>query len=154
MGSYRVRRYRPTDAAAVWDVHVRDLSEVLPLFSHDWATDLHDVEREYLPRGDFLVVEAGGEVVATGAFLPEDEATVSVCRVRIDPDWRESAVGRDLFAALERLARLRGFERAILDTTEHLTETNRVVEAVDYELVGRDPLPEWDVDVLYYQKAL
>lgn len=154
MESYTVRRYRPTDAAAVWDVHVRDLSTMLPVFSPAWATDLHDVERHFLPRGDFLVAEADGEVVASGGFRPRDEEAVKLERIRVLPAWRDSDVCDAVLAALEALARDRGAERAVLDTNGHLTRRNATVESRAYDLVKRQPLPEWGTDVLYYEKPL
>ncbi|MFD1512130.1 GNAT family N-acetyltransferase [Halomarina rubra] len=154
MDSLTVRRYRPTDAAAVWDVHVRDLSDAMPFFSSAWATDLHDVERHYLGSGDFLVAEHGGTVVATGGFLPEDEATAGLKRGRVLPTWRDSDAFARILVELERLADLRGYDRLTLDTNEHLSNRNRTLESLGYELVDRHPLPEWGVDVLYYEKRL
>ena len=138
----------------MWDVHVRDLSEVLPVFSGEWARDLHDIERVYLPTGDFLVVEVDGDLVAAGGFFPEDDDTVRLVRVRVLPDWRGSGVVDDLMAGLERSARGRGYGSAFLDTNERLVARNRVVESRGYELVDRKPLPEWGVDVLFYEKPL
>ena len=138
----------------MWDVHVRDLSEVLPVFSERWASDLHDIERVYLPTGDFLVAEVDGEIVAAGGVLPEDDVTVRLVRVRVLPDWRGSGVVDDLMAGLERFARSRDYGRAFLDTNERLVARNRVVESRGYELVDRKPLPEWGVDILFYEKSL
>jgi len=148
-----VRRYRPTDAAAVWAVHVRDLSDALPVFSTSWATDLHDVERHYLSHGDFLVAE-NDVVVGTGGFAPDGETTAKLTRLRVHPAWRESGVFDDVVAALETLARERGYERAVLDSNGHLARRNRTLEARGYELVDRQPLPEWSTHVLYYERAL
>ncbi|MWG33249.1 GNAT family N-acetyltransferase [Halomarina oriensis] len=154
MRTPEVRRYRPTDAAAVWDVHVRDLSEAMPIFSPAWATDLHDVERYYLVDGDFLVGVVDDRVVATGGFLPTDDETVGLRRVRVLPTWRDGEVVDDLVGTLEALADRRGYARVVLDTNGHLQQRNRAVESRGYELVDRRPLPEWGTDILYYQKWL
>ena len=154
MPRWNVRRYRPTDAEAVWELHVRDLSTVLPLFSEDWARDLHDVERVFFPTGDFLVGEVDGDLVTMGGFLPEDDDTARLMRVRVCPDWEDDGVVDDLIADLERSAGERGYDRIELDTNQRLEQRNRVVEARGYELVDRKPLPEWGVDILFYEKSL
>nr|WP_282594714.1 GNAT family N-acetyltransferase [Halomarina salina] len=126
----------------------------MPVFSTDWVEDLHDVERVYLPTGDFLVVEADDGIVATGGLLPETDDTVRLVRVRVLPEWRETEVVADLLAELESLARGRGFDSVVLDTNERLAERNRAVESSGYELTDRRPLPEWGVDLLVYRKSL
>ncbi|MFC5970368.1 GNAT family N-acetyltransferase [Halomarina salina] len=152
--TWRVRGFRPTDAAAVWEVHVQDLQDSMPFFSPSWATDLHDVERTYLRRGTFLVAEDDGDVVATGGFIPETDDTAWLRRVRVLPAWKGSDVGRELLAELERRARLHGYERVVVHTSEHFDTVNRLVDALGYEQVDRSHRPEWGGDVLYFEKSL
>jgi N-acetylglutamate synthase-like GNAT family acetyltransferase len=154
MESFTVRRYRPTDAAAVWDVHVRDLSAMLPVFSPAWATDLHDVERYYLPRGEFLVAEDDERVVATGGYLPVGDTTAGLRRLRVRPNWLTSGVFDAVLDELETLAVARGFEYATLDSNDHMTYRNGVLREQDYEEIDRQPLPEWSTDILYFEKEL
>lgn len=154
MDPVTVRRYRPTDAAAVWDVHVRDLSTAMPVFSTEWATDLHDVERAYLRDGEFLVAVANATVVGTGGFLPEDDETAALKRLRVVPERLGTGVFDTVVAELERLARSRGYDQAVLDSNGYLTTRNDALEAMGYELVDRGRLPEWDTDVLDYRKWL
>jgi N-acetylglutamate synthase-like GNAT family acetyltransferase len=152
--TFTVRGYRPTDAAAVWDVHVSDLRDSMPFFSPTWATDLRNVEGVYFPEGEFLVAEADGEVVATGGFLPERDDAVWLRRLRVLPEWKGSDVGLDLVAELEERARMRGYERAVVHTSEHFDNVNRLIDALEYEQVDRRSKPEWGGDVLYFEKSL
>jgi N-acetylglutamate synthase-like GNAT family acetyltransferase len=152
--TFTVRGYRPTDAEAVWEVHVQDLHDSMPFFSPTWATDLRNVEGVYLPRGEFLIAEADGEVVAIGGFLPERDDAIWLRRVRVRPEWKGSDVGLDLLHELEERARMRDYERAVVHTSEHFDNVNRIVDALGYERVDRSHRPEWGGDVLYFEKSL
>jgi len=125
MDALTVRRYEPSDEAAVWDLHeraLRDAGGYDEAFAHR-DTDLRNVSEMYLDAGgEFLVGERDGDIVAMGAFQPHDTAPAIVLRrMRVDPGHQRSGYGTRLLNELEARARKRGFERAELDTTPDLT---------------------------------
>ncbi len=152
-----VRRYEGGDAGAVWRVHERPLrASPLPFVPDAPADeDLRNVRERYLDGGgDFLVGTVDGAVVATGGFLPRDDATVELRRIRVDPDRQRRGHGRRLLDALERRARGRGFGAAVLETRACLTAARRLYESAGYEETGREDHPPTGGTVLCYRRSL
>ena len=154
MTDLRVRRYEDHDKEAVWRVHERAFRAALPEFYPAVDRDLRDVPGNYLAEGEFLVGERAGEVVACGGFRPVGEATVELKRLRVVPKcWREG-YGAALVRELERRARGRGFERAVLDTSEYLDAARALYRSLGYEETGTEHHEAWDVELQQFAREL
>jgi ribosomal protein S18 acetylase RimI-like enzyme len=148
-----VRRYEPDDEATVKRVFRRAM--------HDAGTDPRDVpgtqdlgwiERAYLDHGgEFLVVEVGDEVVATGG-LAVDGGVGELFRVAVDPNHQRAGHGSRLLTALEDAARERGVERLVLTTAQRQDAAVDFYPDHGYEQTGRDRHGEYRLR--HYAKCL
>jgi ribosomal protein S18 acetylase RimI-like enzyme len=75
-----------------------------------------------LPHGLFLLATADDEPVGCGALQLLDESTAEIKRMWVGPHCRGLGIGRTLLRSLEDEARVRGYERIVLDTNGSLTE--------------------------------
>lgn len=83
-----IRRYQPTDLAAVWALHVIALEHAGAYAEHGpWDDDLHHIEAVYLHnRGEFLVGIEDGRLAAMGAIRYTDDERAEVKRMRVQPE--------------------------------------------------------------------
>lgn len=164
-----LRRYRPADADAVWAVHEAALRASPLAFVEEAAVDddVTDVEGHYLDAGgEFLVGEVdepagvGGEsgggagVVAIGGYLPLDDRTVEIRRMRVHPDHQRRGYANGLLAELEDRARAAGYEVAELETIEPLAAARALYEGAGYEPVAETVRPETGDARYTYRKRL
>ena len=89
MSPLAIRRYQPLDYERVFELHVLGLEQTgTHIDSWAYGRDLESPEAlaaTYLTdRGDFLVGELDGVIVAMGALRPFDETRVEMKRVRVD----------------------------------------------------------------------
>lgn len=161
-----VRRYRSADADAVWNVHEAAFRASPLTFVEEAAVDedLFAIEEHYLEDGgEFLVGEVdedGGDaeiergIVAIGGFLPVDEATIEIKRMRVHPEFQRRGYADAVLDELESRAREAGFEFAVLETIEPLRAARAFYESVDYGVVERFEQPDTDVERFRYRKRL
>jgi ribosomal protein S18 acetylase RimI-like enzyme len=154
MADLRVRRYERRDKEAVWRVHERAFRAALPEFSPAVDRDLRDVPDAYLADGEFLVGERAGELVACGGFLPVGDGAVELKRLRVLPNCWRRGYGRALVRELERRARERDYQRAVLDTSEHLEAAQALYRSLGYEEAGTEHHEPWDVQLQHFSKEL
>lgn len=79
--------------------------------------DIRDVAEAYR-AGFFVVAIAGGQVVGTGAILPESADSARVVRMTVAKERRGEGIGRQILDALREEAQQRGYEALVLETTE------------------------------------
>lgn len=90
------------------------------------------------PHGGFVVVEAGGAVVAGGGVKRLADGVGEIKRMYVVPAARGAGHSRTLLMAIEDLARDLGYPRVRLDTgptqaaARHLYESSGYVEIPDY----------------------
>jgi len=148
-----VRRYRPDDETAIRRVFERamraagtDPTDVPGTQDLDW------IEAAYLDTGgEFLVVEVGGAVVATGG-LAVDGDVAELFRVAVDPDHQRAGHGSGLLAALEDAARDRGAQRMVLTTALRQDAAVDFYTDHGYEQTGHDRHGEYRLR--HYAKRL
>ncbi len=131
MSELVLRRYRPADRDAVWELHNLALHEV---GAHGgpggWDDDLHNIRAEYLDvGGEFLVGLLEGRIVAMGALWPEGEDVAWIKRMRVHPDFQRRGFGRRILRALIDRARADGYAKLKLDTTTLQTAAHRLYES-------------------------
>ena len=79
--------------------------------------DLNDIAESYRDAV-FLVAKQNGQVVGCGALVPHDGHTAEIKRMSVATSLRRQGLGRCILTALCDEARVRGFRRIILETTE------------------------------------
>jgi len=113
--------------------------------------DLDDVAGVYLRAGgEFLVGEAGGEVVAMGVLQRFSREEAEIKRMRVRPDHWRRGFGQNILDALE--GRALGYRTLRLHTTAGQTAARRLYEKNGFYETGRGrPL---GFDVVLYGKIL
>jgi GNAT superfamily N-acetyltransferase len=158
-----VRRFRATDAPAVWaladllkigDPADQSIPVPLPPASESGFPDLADIPAHFLEAGgEFLIAEIGGHLVGMGGIRPTDEARAEVKRLRVHPAVRRQGVGRALMAALERRAAELGKRELHLDSADQ-PDSIAFYLSLGYREVDREPSPYGDWTTVYYAKGL
>ncbi len=90
-GQLSIRRYRPEDLEAVWEMHFEGLDAVgARIEDPSLDEDLGRIEEDYLAGGgEFLVGTVGGRVVAMGTLKRTSGRRAEVKRMRVRPGcWR------------------------------------------------------------------
>lgn len=156
----RLRRYRPSDRAAVLALHERALRAAgTDPTDVPGADDLRRIPEAYLDGGEFLVVEDGGDrddrrdcgIVAMGGLRVD--GPVGTCyRMRVAPERQREGLGSLVLDGLERAARDRGVERIELTTAARQRAAMAFYPARGYERVGRRS--EGDYELVEFAKAL
>jgi ribosomal protein S18 acetylase RimI-like enzyme len=148
-----VRRYEPGDEAAIRRVFRRAMCDAgTDPADVPGTLDLGWIEAAYLDTGgEFLVVEVGGEVVATGG-LAVDGDVAELFRVAVDPDHQRAGHGSLLLGALEDAARERGAERIVLTTALRQDAAVGFYPDHGYDQTGRDRHGEYRLR--HYAKRL
>ncbi|AGN02549.1 N-acetyltransferase GCN5 [Salinarchaeum sp. Harcht-Bsk1] len=158
-----VRQYRSEDADEVWDVHEAALRASPLAFVEEAAVDedICNVESHYIESGgEFLVgerrdaTEDHRAIVAIGGWLPIDDRTVEVKRMRVHPDHQRNGYARRILAELERRARAAGFETAVLETIEPLRAAQALYEDEGYTVVETTADDVTGVERYRYRRTL
>jgi ribosomal protein S18 acetylase RimI-like enzyme len=116
----RIRRYRWSDLEAVCALHQICLAQVglAPGDGVWYDDDFPRINEVYLAdRGEFLVGEVGGRVVAMGGLRRIDDEAAEMCRMRVHPEFQRRGYGAQMVAALETRAVELGYLRLRGDTT-------------------------------------
>jgi ribosomal protein S18 acetylase RimI-like enzyme len=153
-GGLEIRSYRPSDRAAVWELHNLALNEVGAHGGNGpWDDDLHEIERVYLGAGGaFVVGLLDAELVAMGALLPTGPARAEVKRMRVHPRVQGRGYGAAILAQLERAARELGFEELHLETTTGQLAAQALYRSRGYSETGRGRHGEFEL--ILFQKRL
>lgn len=159
-----LRPVRPADAARVRALHESAMRDVDALAGPESAlaaaapgedgldADLRDVRASYVEGpGEMLVGEVDGHLVAMGAYVPEDDATAEITRMRVHPALQGRGYGSRLLEALERRAREAGYRAFVLDTLARQVAAQHLYESHGYRQVDWASIGEWEV--LFYRKA-
>lgn len=101
--------------------------------------DLDDISATYIGRGaQVVVVEIGGDIVATGMLLPEGGARGRIVRVSVDRAHRRRGFGRQVVEELVRRARRRGMVEVVVRTDTPWTSALALYRSSGFDDVGRD----------------
>jgi ribosomal protein S18 acetylase RimI-like enzyme len=150
MSQLAIRRYQPVDYERVVELHVLGLRQTgTHIDSWAWGRDLESPEAlaaTYLgDRGDFLVGELEGVIVAMGALRPFDDTRVEMKRVRVDPNHQRRGFGEAIVVRLEQRARELGASAVHLDTTTGQEPAIAMYRKLGYDEIGRGSLPRFDI---------
>jgi GNAT superfamily N-acetyltransferase len=116
----RIRRYSTADHATAFALHQECLAQVglRPGDGVYYDDDFGQIEEVYLrANGEFLVGEAGGEIVAIGGLRRVDDTVAEMVRLRVRPDHQGRGYGGAIMAVLEERAVELGYTVLRADTT-------------------------------------
>ncbi len=152
--AWTIRRYRPADHDAVWDLHNLALHQVGAHGGNgEWDADLHYIMEAYVQNGgEFLVGALGDRIVAMGALKRIDERQAEIKRMRVHPDHQRQGWGQAILRRLERRARELGYCTLSLDTTTRQVGAQRFYTQNGYVEVGQTQYGPFEV--LLYRKEL
>jgi len=113
-----MRQYRPEDHPVVMELHVVCMKAIgVYIDDPTLEPDLADIPGVYLNnRGDFLVGECDGAIVAMGALRPLSAGRGEIKRMRVHPTMQGRGYGRAVLLALEERARQLGYRELELET--------------------------------------
>lgn len=150
-----IRRYTTTDAEIVFRLHQECLAQVgvRPGDGVYYDHDFDRLEEIYLAdRGEFLVGEMAGRVVAMGALRRIDAEVAEMVRLRVSPDRQGLGFGAAVVTALEERALELGYLTLRCDTT-----VKQPVAIALYRSFGWRELCRKDVagvQTVYFEKRL
>jgi putative acetyltransferase len=97
---------------------------ILAGLAEHWGTldltknpDLHDIGFTYA-NAVFLVAWQNNKIIGTGALVPRSNDTAEIVRMSVSKDMRRKGVGRKILQRLCEQAKLNGYKRLVLETTE------------------------------------
>ena len=177
---YRIRTFEPADAAIAWDLHVEGLIDQTTDVHSDpaWDDDVRAIPEHYLKPGHhFWVVEpldpppstpdpsaipltpspsdpAARPIIATNAIRRIDDTTAEIKRMRVTKSHRRRGIARILVEIAEDFCRRNGYQRIILDTTNHQQPAQHLYESLGYTRTHEQPLPALNLTLIHYQKPL
>ena len=112
--------------------------------------DHHDPTRDRL----WIAERAGRPVGCIACVHGDDDATVRLRILLVDPAARGGGVGARLVDECLAFARTTGARRMVLFTVEALVAARRIYEAAGFTLVGSEPAAGWGAPVVEQTWAL
>ena len=101
---------------------------VLAGLAEHWGTldptknpDLNDISRTYA-NGIFLVAWQNNQIIGTGALLPISNDTAEIVRMSVVANMRRKGIGRKILEKICERARIDGYKRLVVETTETWNE--------------------------------
>ncbi len=149
-----IRRYIKADHAKVVELHVLGLKQ----FEADsprgsWDADVDDIEGVYLSnKGEFLVGEIDGEVVAIGGFRRKTEKVAELKRMRVHPKYQQRGFGQAILTELETRAKSLGYSSMLLDTLPTMAPARHLYTKNGYAQTGTKRVGGFEA--ILYEKNL
>ncbi len=117
MSDLVIQQFTPADQPAARALILAGLEEHWGSLDPSLNRDLDDIATSYA-EGIFLVARQGGQLVGTGALLPEGRACGRIARMSVARSHRRRGIGTRVLRALLEAAQARGYHRIVLETTE------------------------------------
>jgi len=112
-----IRAFRPDDQEAARILILAGLGEHFGFIDESMNPDLDDIQRSYKANGAvFVVAEARGGIVGTGALIEKAPETGRLVRMSVSPHHRGKGIGRALVGRLLSEARARGYLSVVCET--------------------------------------
>jgi GNAT superfamily N-acetyltransferase len=134
----RVRRLQPEDQAAARELVLAGLEERWRSLDLAMNPDLDDIALAYA-GATFLVAEhgPGGGPIGTGALVHEPEGVARIARMSVAAGERRRGVGSKILDGLLESARVAGYRRLVLETTETWADAIAFYERRGFREIGR-----------------
>ncbi len=116
---FTLRRYTSADQEAVEHLHVFVIQQTGAYLGRGpWDDDVYAIEEVYLKnRGEFLIGECDGRLVAMGALKRTSPERAEIKRMRVHPEYQGRGYGQLILDELEARARALGYQTLHLDTS-------------------------------------
>lgn len=136
--NFQIRPFSPTDQAAAKELILAGLEEHWGWRDLSLNPDLNDIQASYLDSGGtFVVVEADGKLVGTGALIPEGEQAARIVRVSVDKAYRRMGMAREITAYLLESAHQFGYAKVLVETTDTWEPAIRLYQNFGFVEVDR-----------------
>ncbi len=145
----RVRRYRASDQAAVFALHVQALEHAGAYIPGPWDEDLRAIDQVY---DEFLVSHEGAQLVAMGGIRKLDTTVGEIKRMRVHPDHQRRGLGQAILGRLEAAALRLGIREIVLDTTTSQTAAQAFYRKHRYVETGRKNHERFEL--VFFRKRL
>lgn len=145
-----IRPYTSADQAIVEYLHVFAIQQTGAYLGRGpWDDDIYAIEEHYLNnKGEFLLGEYEGQVVAMGALRRTTDTRAEIKRMRVHPDYQGRGFGQLILTELEKRARVLGYTTLHLDTSTVQLVAQKLYEKNGYRETGREKLQDL-LDILY-----
>jgi ribosomal protein S18 acetylase RimI-like enzyme len=152
--SMLIRRFIESDHDEVWQLHNDGLNQMgVNLGNGKWDEDLHNIESVYINnRGDFLVGELDGQIIAMGALRKISDTAAEIKRMRVHPDFQGKGYGQKIYDSLEAKAIQLGYTKLSLDTTVKQFPAQKLYDKNGFVEVGRRNIK--GLELIFYEKTL
>ena len=88
---------------------------------------------------DVIIAYDGGKAVACAGLKEYSRSDAEIKRVWVQPEYRGKGIATKLMVAVEEKARCMGFERAVLQTREIMTDAVALYEKLGYSRIENYP---------------
>jgi len=136
MSNLVIEPFAPADQTAARTVILAGLEERWGVLDPSLNTDLDDIATHYA-AGVFLVARCRGELVGTGALIPEGEGIGRIVRMSVVRRLRRRGIGARILRALLDAARRDGYHTLVLETTETWDDAIAFYLSQGFCIVGR-----------------
>lgn len=109
--------FQPEYQAEVKNLILAGLAEHWGQLDPTKNPDLNDIGLSYA-NAVFLVARQNNRIVGTGALVPRSNDTAEIVRMSVTADMRRKGIGRMILQRLCEQAKLSGYRRLVLETTE------------------------------------
>lgn len=141
----KIRRYRPSDQAAVIGLFREFMWELTPpalgaefqsYIERAIRDELGRIEEYYFSRDDqgFWVADDGRLVGMVGVERQSEECA-ELRRMAVEKSHRRKGIGRQLLATAEKFCRDAGYRKMVLSTSELQVAAMRLYESSGYRMV-------------------
>jgi putative acetyltransferase len=135
----QIRRFAVADQEAAKQLILVGLGERWGWIDSTLNPDLNDIALTYA-SGIFLVAYLDGELVGTGALIPEvtpeGSNALRVVRMSVRTDLRRKGIGRRILDRLLDEARASCCHKIVLETTSTWTDAVRFYTRYGFQVVG------------------
>ena len=150
----RIRTYSHLDKTDdIFDLHDDALRAIgcIPL-DRKWNEDLYDIDKNYIESGgEFLIIEVDNQMVGFGALKLIDNGLFEIKRMRVSPKRQGCGLGKLLLSRLLEIARSKGANRIVLDTTVQQIVAQKLYESFGFIKHGQSKF--FGFDVILYEKT-
>ena len=149
-----IRRYVEADHARVLELHILGLKQFEANSPRgSWDADVDDIEGRYFnSKGEFLVGELDGQVVAMGGFWRKTDEMAEIKRMRVDPEYQGRGFGQAILTELEIRARSLGYTSLFLDTLPTMTPARHLYTKNGFVQTGTKKVGRFEA--ILYEKTL
>lgn len=110
-----LRPFQPSDQPIVKQLILAGLVEHWGVLDPTLNPDLNDIAHTYA-AGDFIVACINGEIIGTGAIIPENK-NGRVVRMSVKKEKRRLGIATVILNHLIEIAKDKGYEQVVLETT-------------------------------------